>query len=73
LIYKYLFYIAKDVYRIQKEALMAHVITLRVEDELKRRIDKAAQDEDRTVSSWIRHIVKQALREVEQEGREEQQ
>lgn len=50
---------------------MAHVITLRVDDELKRRIDQAAQDEDRTVSSWIRHIVKQALREAKQEGSEE--
>ena len=52
---------------------MAHVITLRVDDELKRRIDQAAQDEDRAVSSWIRHIIKQTLRGAEQEGREKQQ
>lgn len=52
---------------------MAHVITLRVDDELKRRIDQVAQDEDRTVSSWIRHIVKQALREVDHRQKEEHQ
>ena len=51
---------------------MAHIITLRVDDELKRRIDNAAQYEDRTVSSWIRHVIKQVLRETEQR-REEQQ
>ena len=50
---------------------MAHVITLRVDDELKRRIDTAAEVEDRTVSSWIRRVVKQTLRQAEQ--REEQQ
>lgn len=36
-------------------------ITVRVSPELKFQIDKAAASEDRTVNSWIIHIIKQHL------------
>lgn len=36
-------------------------ITVRVSPELKFQIDKAAAAEDRTINSWIIHIIKQHL------------
>lgn len=37
------------------------VITIRVSPELKFQIDKAAAEDNRTINSWIIHIVKQHL------------
>lgn len=37
------------------------VITIRVSPELKFQIDKAAAEDNRTINSWIVHIIKQHL------------
>ena len=37
------------------------VITIRVSTELKFQIDKAAAEDNRTINSWIVHIIKQHL------------
>lgn len=37
------------------------VITIRVSPELKFQIDKAAAEDNRTINSWIVHIIKQQL------------
>ena len=37
------------------------VITIRVSPELKFQIDKAATEDNRTINSWIIHIIKQHL------------
>lgn len=37
------------------------VITIRVSQELKFQIDKAAAEDNHTINSWIVHIVKQHL------------
>lgn len=37
------------------------VITIRVPQELKFQIDKAAAEDNRTINSWIVHIIKQHL------------
>ena len=37
------------------------VITIRISPELKFQIDKAAAEDNRTINSWIVHIVKQHL------------
>jgi predicted HicB family RNase H-like nuclease len=36
-------------------------ITVRVSPELKFQIDKAAAEDNRTINSWIIHIIKQQL------------
>lgn len=40
------------------------VITIRVSPELKFQIDKAAAEDNRTINSWIVHIIKQHLDSV---------
>ena len=37
------------------------VITIRISPELKFQIDKAAAEDNRTINSWITHIIKQHL------------
>ena len=37
------------------------VVTIRVSPELKFQIDKAATEDNRTINSWIVHIIKQHL------------
>lgn len=37
------------------------VITIRVSQELKFQIDKAAVEDNRTINSWIIHVIKQHL------------
>ena len=37
------------------------VITIRVSPELKFQIDKAAIEDNRTINSWIIHIIKQYI------------
>ena len=37
------------------------VITIRVSTELKFQIDKAAAEDNRTINSWVVHIIKQHL------------
>ena len=37
------------------------VITIRISPELKFQIDKAAAEDNRTINSWIVHIIKQHL------------
>jgi predicted HicB family RNase H-like nuclease len=37
------------------------VITIRISPELKFQIDKAAAEDNRTINSWIVHIIKQYL------------
>ena len=44
---------------------MTRSILLVVDEELKRSIRRAAEDDDRSMSSWIRHISKEAIREAE--------
>lgn len=39
-------------------------ITVRVSPELKFEIEKAANDDNRTINSWIIHIIKQHLEGV---------
>lgn len=39
-------------------------ITVRVSPELKFQIDKAAAEDNRTVNSWIVHIIRQQLESV---------
>ena len=43
-------------------------ITVRVSPELKFQIDKAAAAEDRTINSWIIHIIKQHLGSEKKQG-----
>ena len=40
------------------------VITIRVSPELKFQIDKAAAEDNRTINSWITHIIKLHLDDV---------
>ena len=37
------------------------VITIRISPELKFQIDKAASEDNRTINSWIVHIIKQHI------------
>lgn len=39
-------------------------ITVRVSPELKFQIDKAAVEDNRTINSWIIHVIKQYLESV---------
>lgn len=40
------------------------IITIRVSPELKFEIDKAANADNRTINSWVTHIIKQYLGSV---------
>lgn len=40
-------------------------IILRLNTELKDKVRQAAQEEDRSVSSWVRHVIKKALEQQE--------
>lgn len=40
------------------------VVTIRVSPELKFQIDKAAAEDNRTINSWIVHIIKQHINGV---------
>ena len=44
------------------------VITIRVSPELKFQIDKAAIEDNRTINSWIVHIIKQHIEGVKNKG-----
>lgn len=37
------------------------VITIRISPELKFQIDKAAAEDNRTINSWITHVIKQYI------------
>ena len=37
------------------------VVTIRISPELKFQIDKAAAEDNRTINSWITHIIKQHI------------
>ena len=40
------------------------VVTIRISPELKFQIDKAAAEDNRTINSWIVHIIKRHLEDV---------